>query len=105
MVCAGVSRPKHYATIRHFQHETPDSPTHASMHLHICVIFRIPRENGTKQRRLERTVSTRTEVAGDQRSLAQSRTLARTSALFKRWRSTFAFPYLYDFQARSWGIL
>ena len=37
MVCAGVSGPKHYATIRHFQHETPDSPTHASMHLHICV--------------------------------------------------------------------
>ena len=47
MVCAGVSGPKHNATIRHFQHETPDSPTHASMHLHICVIIGISRENGT----------------------------------------------------------
>ena len=59
MVCAGFSRPKHYATIRHFQHETPDSPTHASMHLHICVIFHISRENSTLQRRHGRTVSTR----------------------------------------------
>ena len=32
MVCAGVSGPKHYATIRHFQHETPDSPTP-----HLCI--------------------------------------------------------------------
>ena len=39
MVCAVVSGPKNYAIFRHFQHETPDSPTHASMHLHICVIF------------------------------------------------------------------
>ena len=41
-VCAGVSGLKHYATIRHFQHATPDSPRHASMHLHICVISIFP---------------------------------------------------------------
>ena len=46
MVCTGVSGPKHYATIRHFQHATPDNPTHAPMHLHICVIFHIASENG-----------------------------------------------------------
>ena len=32
MVCAGASRPKHNATIRHFQHETPNSPTP-----HLCI--------------------------------------------------------------------
>ena len=81
MVCAEVSGPKHYATIRHFQHETPDSPTHASMHLHIRVIFRISRENGTEQRRLGRTVSTGIEISVKSRNAISDLCLTRASTI------------------------
>ena len=81
MVCAGVSGPKHYATIRHFQHETPDSPTHASMHLHICVIFYNSRENGTLQRRLGRTVSTGIEISVKSRNAISDLCLTRASTI------------------------
>ena len=39
----GGSGPKHYATLRHFQHETPDSPIHASC-IYISALFSVSPE-------------------------------------------------------------
>ena len=65
MVCAGVSGPKHYATIRHFQHETPDSPT-PHLCIYISALFAIsPEKMVTKAQAYGLT---RIEITGKSRN-------------------------------------
>ena len=75
MVCAGVSGPKHYATFRHFQHETPDAPTHLC--IHITALFSVSLEKVV----LSNEGSGRIEITGKSRNAISDLCLTRASTL------------------------